>query len=109
VSEGAPEPRNLARDLAARILMGEAEPSEETAPLGAPSADARSGALASAIEAPARYEGKPSEAAAAASPSRDPGAKGEIAAPPVQEDLTLFELRQAFGSGREDDGLDIGI
>ena len=56
-----------------------------------------------------RYAGQPSAEAEAPAPSRDPGAKGQVATPPVPEDLTLFELRQAFGNGREDDGLDIGI
>ena len=109
VSEGEAEPRNVARDLAARILSVEPEPSEETAPREAPTTGAPGGAPAPASEAPARYAGQPSAEAEAPAPSRDPGAKGQVATPPVPEDLTLFELRQAFGNGREDDGLDIGI
>lgn len=109
VSEGEAEPRNVARDLAARILSVEPEPSEETAPREAPTTGAQGGAPAPASEAPARYAGQPSAEAEAPAPSRDPGAKGQVATPSVPEDLTLFELRQAFGNGREDDGLDIGI
>src|SRR3546814_6376382 len=54
VSEGEAEPRNVACDLAARILSVEPDPSEEAAPREAPTTGAQGGAPAPASEAPAR-------------------------------------------------------
>lgn len=109
VSEDETVTGNLARDLAARILLAETEPNDEPMPHEAPSTGTQGSASAPANEAPARHDGKSPTDAVSARPNRDSVSNERTPEASVPEDLTLFELRQSFGSGREDDGRDIGI
>ncbi|RVT38668.1 type IV secretion system DNA-binding domain-containing protein [Sphingobium algorifonticola] len=107
------ETTNLARDLAARILSAEVEEEDDAARRAAQRADERDGQVAPTVHAAdkaqgARVNGEDQQIAARDRDDRRDGLRHVAAAPQV-EDQTLAELRQDFSSGRDHDGMDMGI
>lgn len=113
VVEEVSEPGNLAKDLAARILSAEVE--EETAATAnraAQRADDRDEQSAPQANAGDRQQAgrSSSDEQPVATRYRDDRPDGRHApAAPQVEDQTLAELRQDFSSGRDHDGMDMGI
>jgi len=104
---------NLARDLAARILSAEVEEVDDAASRAAQRADDQGEQGAPQTNAADRTQAvRPgAEAQPASARDRDDRRDGHRhgqGAPQV-EDQTLIELRHDFSTGREDDGLDMGI
>jgi type IV conjugative transfer system coupling protein TraD len=113
VVEEVAETTNLARDLAARILSAEVEEEDDAARRAAQRADDRDeqatpGTHAADKAAAARTGGEEQPVSARDRDDRRDGHRHGETSPQV-EDLTLVELRQAFASGRDDDGMDMGI
>ena len=113
VVEEVAETTNLARDLAARILSAEVEEEDDAARRAAQRADDRDeqatpGTHAADKAAAARTGGEEQPVSARDRDDRRDGHRHGETTPQV-EDQTLVELRQAFVSGRDDDGMDMGI
>lgn len=107
------EATNLARDMAARILSAEVEEVDHAGARAAQRADDRdeqtTPQAAAADKAPVARSGAEGQPVSARErDDRRDGQRHGQGAPQV-EDQTLIELRQAFHSGRDDDGLDMGI
>lgn len=113
IVEEVSETGNLARDLAARILSAEVE--EETvatADQAAQRADDRDEQSSPQTQAGDRPQTgrSPGGEQPIATRDRDERQGGRhVPSAPQVEDQTLAELRQDFSSGREDDGMDMGI
>ncbi|MDF0543870.1 type IV secretion system DNA-binding domain-containing protein [Sphingobium sp. H39-3-25] len=113
VVEEVAETTNLAKDLAARILSAEVEEEDEAARRAAQRADdldeQATPATHAADKAQAvRAGGEEQPVSARDRDDRRDGQRHGETSPQV-EDQTLVELRQAFASGRDDDGMDMGI
>ncbi|MCF8706978.1 type IV secretion system DNA-binding domain-containing protein [Rhizorhapis sp. SPR117] len=113
VVEEVAETTNIARDLAARILSAEVEEEDDTARRAAPRADDRdeqsTPQIHAADKAQAARSGPEEQPLAARDRDDRRDGRQDAARGPQIEDQTLVELRQAFASGREDDGMDMGI
>jgi len=105
---------NVAREMAAAILSAAAESaSAETSRVADQRDDQKSEQRATKSDALAvapttRPEDAENPIAGRDGAERKGGRDGVLRAPFV-EDQTLVELRQSFASGREDDGMDMGI
>jgi len=113
VIEEMSETTNLAKDLAARILSAEVEEEDDAARRAAQRADDRDeqaspGTHAADKALPARAGGEEQPVSARDRDDRRDGHRHGVTSPQV-EDQTLVELRQAFASGRDHDGMDMGI
>jgi len=113
VIEEVSETTNLARDLAARILSAEVEEEDDAARRAGQRADDRGEQGPPTVHAAdkaqgARANGDEQQVAARDRDDRRDGHRHAAAAPQV-EDQTLAELRQDFSSGRDSDGMDMGI
>jgi len=113
VVEEVVETTNIARDLAAHILSAEVEEEDDAARRAAPRADDRDEQSTpqthAADKAQAARSGTEEQPLAARDRDDRPDGRQDAARGPQVEDQTLVELRQAFVSGREDDGTDMGI
>ena len=113
VVEEVAEITNLARDLAARILSAEVEEEDDAARRAAQRADDRDeqatpGTHSADRAQAARASGEEQPVSARDRDDRRDGHRHGETSPQV-EDQTLIELRHDFSTGREDDGMDMGI
>ena len=113
VVEEVAETTNLARDLAASILSAEVEEDDDAARRAGQRGDDRDeqatpGTHAADKAQAARAGGEEQPVSARERDDRRDGHRHGETSPQV-EDQTLVELRQAFASGRDDDGMDMGI
>lgn len=113
VVEELAETTNLARDLAARILSAEVEEEDDAARRAGQRADDRDEQTTPSNHAAdkahaARAGGEEQPVSARDRDDRRDGHRHGETNPQV-EDQTLVELRQAFDSGRDHDGMDMGI
>lgn len=113
VVEEAAQPANIARDLAARILAADVEQDDEAARPTAQRAEDRGNQPAVQIRADGKARTPPAGAQEQPSSARENADRRDgsrqTAGPPQVEDQTLAELRQDFSTGRENDGMDMGI
>ena len=107
------ETTNLAKDLAARILSAEVEEQDDAARRASLESQQREDQPASPAHAADRAQAARagSEEQPVAARDRDDrhDARHHHTGAPFIEDQTLAELRQDFSTGRDNDGMDMGI
>jgi type IV conjugative transfer system coupling protein TraD len=112
VIEEASDPVNVAKDMAARILLSEVEEEKEgTVRTRDNNSDRNEGDTPrehAADRAKAARGGPDQETAQVRDRDDRRDARSQHAAPQV-EDQTIVELRQDFSAGRDSDGMDMGI
>ncbi len=109
VVEEVAQTANLAKDLAAQILSADAEETEEATARAAQRAADRDEQTPPHPQAPDRSQTERTANEQPPLAERDLDGRPTANAVPQVEDQTLVELRQDFFSGRNDDGMDMGI
>lgn len=113
IVEEVAETGNLAKDMAARILLAEAESEDAAARHAAQRLEDRGDQMSPAVHAADKAQAIRGAGEEQSVVTRDREERderpGEGARAPQVEDQTLVELRQAFHPGRDDDGMDMGI